>query len=78
MKGGRTAIRCRDRAADHIRDRLPQRQRFLCAGCGYIDRGDLRANWVRIAARFPIRVLLDTPPGDLMRYGATAVIVIEK
>ena len=47
-------------------------------GVGYIDRGDLRANWVRIAARFPIRVLLDTPPGDLMRYGATAVIVIEK
>src|SRR5499427_5151461 len=35
-------------------------------------------NWVRIAARFPVRVLLDTPPDDLMRYGATAVIVIEK
>ena len=35
-------------------------------------------NWVRIAARFPVRVLLDAPPDDLMRYGATAVIVIEK
>jgi multidrug efflux system membrane fusion protein len=35
-------------------------------------------NWVRIAARFPIRVLLDTPPGDLMRFRATAVIVIEE
>jgi hypothetical protein len=23
-------------------------------------------------------ILLDTPPDDLMRYGATAVIVIEK
>jgi len=28
---------------------------------------------VRIAARFPVRVLLDAPP-----YGATAVIVIDK
>jgi multidrug efflux system membrane fusion protein len=37
-----------------------------------------RINWVRIAARFPVRILLDTPPDDLMRYGATAVIVIEK
>jgi len=41
-------------------------------GVGYIDRGDLRPNWVRI------RILLDAPPDDLMRYGATAVIVIEK
>ena len=35
-------------------------------------------NWVRIAARFPVRILLDAPPDDLMRYGATAVIVIDK
>ena len=35
-------------------------------------------NWVRIAARFPVRILLDTPPDDLMRYGATAVIVIDR
>src|SRR5215470_11331220 len=35
-------------------------------------------NWVRIAARFPVRILLDAPPGDLMRVGASAVIVIEK
>jgi membrane fusion protein, multidrug efflux system len=35
-------------------------------------------NWVRIAARFPVRILLDTPPAELMRVGASAVIVIEK
>jgi multidrug efflux system membrane fusion protein len=35
-------------------------------------------NWVRIAARFPVRVLLDDPPEDLMRLGASAVIQIQK
>lgn len=35
-------------------------------------------NWVQIAARFPVRILLDAPPDDLMRFGASAVIVIEK
>jgi membrane fusion protein, multidrug efflux system len=35
-------------------------------------------NWVRIAARFPVRVLLDEPPEDLMRLGASAVIEIQK
>jgi multidrug efflux system membrane fusion protein len=35
-------------------------------------------NWVRIAARFPVRVLLDEPPDELMRVGASAVVEIEK
>src|SRR5262245_14442608 len=35
-------------------------------------------NWVQIAARFPVRIRLDAPPEDLMRLGATTVIVIEK
>ena len=35
-------------------------------------------DWVRIAQRFPVRVLLDRPPPDLMRLGATAVIVIDR
>jgi multidrug efflux system membrane fusion protein len=35
-------------------------------------------NWVRIAARFPVRILLEAPPDDLMRFGATAVIVIDR
>jgi membrane fusion protein, multidrug efflux system len=45
------------------------------AGLPHVER---TLNWVRIAARFPVRVLLDAPPDDLMRFGATAVIVIEK
>jgi len=35
-------------------------------------------NWVRIAQRFPVRILLDNPPPDLVRIGATAAIVIER
>jgi membrane fusion protein, multidrug efflux system len=35
-------------------------------------------NWVRIAARFPVRILLDAPPDELMRYGATVSIVTNK
>jgi multidrug efflux system membrane fusion protein len=35
-------------------------------------------NWVRIAARFPVRVLLEEPPDDLMRVGASAVVEVEK
>ena len=35
-------------------------------------------NWVRIAQRFPVRVLLDSPPPDLARVGASAVIVIDR
>jgi membrane fusion protein, multidrug efflux system len=35
-------------------------------------------NWVRIAQRFPVRILLDAPPESLMRIGATAAIVIER
>jgi membrane fusion protein, multidrug efflux system len=33
-------------------------------------------NWVRLAQRFPVRILLDNPPDDLMRIGATAVVVV--
>ncbi len=35
-------------------------------------------NWVQLAARFPVRVLLNDPPQDLMRLGASAVIEIQK
>ncbi|MBV9538836.1 MAG: multidrug transporter subunit MdtN [Acidisphaera sp.] len=35
-------------------------------------------NWVRIAQRFPVRILLDDPPPALMRIGASAAIVIER
>lgn len=33
-------------------------------------------NWVRVAQRFPVRILLDDPPADLMRAGASASVVI--
>lgn len=35
-------------------------------------------NWVRIAQRFPVRILLQNPPPPLMRIGATAAVVIER
>jgi membrane fusion protein, multidrug efflux system len=35
-------------------------------------------NWVQIAQRFPVRVLLQDPPKPVMRIGATASIVIER
>ncbi|WON78909.1 multidrug transporter subunit MdtN [Serratia sp. UGAL515B_01] len=33
-------------------------------------------NWVRVVQRFPVRISLDNPPEDLMRMGATAVVVV--
>lgn len=33
-------------------------------------------NWVRVAQRFPVRLLLDNPPPELMRAGASASVVI--
>jgi multidrug efflux system membrane fusion protein len=35
-------------------------------------------NWVRIAQRFPVRILLNDPPESLMRIGASASIVIAR
>jgi multidrug efflux system membrane fusion protein len=35
-------------------------------------------NWVRIAQRFPVRVLLEAPPVPLMRIGASVAIVIQR
>lgn len=32
-------------------------------------------DWVRLAERFPVRVRLDSPPEDMMRIGASAVVV---
>src|SRR6516225_202607 len=50
----------------------------VSATVGGLPHVESTLNWVRIAARFPVRILLDAPPDDLMRYGATVVIVIEK
>jgi multidrug efflux system membrane fusion protein len=50
----------------------------VSATFGGLPHVERTLNWVRIAARFPVRVLLDKPPDDLMRLGASAVIEIEK
>ena len=33
-------------------------------------------NWVRLAQRFPVRILLENPPDHVMRIGASAVVVV--
>ena len=50
----------------------------VSATIGGLPHVERTLNWVRIAARFPVRVLLEAPPDDLMRYGASAVIVIDR
>ena len=50
----------------------------VSATIGGLPHVERTLNWVRIAARFPVRILLDAPPDDLMRYGASAVVVIDK
>jgi multidrug efflux system membrane fusion protein len=50
----------------------------VSADFGGLPHVESTLNWVRIATRFPVRILLDAPPTDLMRVGASAVIVIEK
>jgi membrane fusion protein, multidrug efflux system len=44
-------------------------------GLPYVPR---TLNWVRIAQRFPVRILLKNPPASLMRVGASVSIVIER
>jgi membrane fusion protein, multidrug efflux system len=34
-------------------------------------------NWVRVGQRFPVRIKLDEPPTDLMRVGASAVVMVD-
>jgi len=33
-------------------------------------------NWVRVAQRFPVRILIEDPQPDLFRIGASAVALI--
>jgi multidrug efflux system membrane fusion protein len=40
----------------------------------YVERS---LNWVRVAQRFPVRILLKQPPQDLMRIGASAVVEVK-
>jgi membrane fusion protein, multidrug efflux system len=34
-------------------------------------------NWVRVAQRFPVRIRLESPPPQLMRLGASAVVEVK-
>ncbi len=45
---------------------------------GSLPRVPRSLSWVRIAQRFPVRILVDHPPPALMRVGASAVIVIDR
>jgi multidrug efflux system membrane fusion protein len=45
---------------------------------GGLPRVPRSLSWVRIAQRFPVRVVLDRPPAGLMRVGASAVIVVDR
>lgn len=43
---------------------------------GGLPRVPRTLNWVRIAQRFPVRILLDAPPDDLMRVGSTVSVTL--
>lgn len=45
-------------------------------GAGGLPRVAKTLDWVRLAQRFPVRILLDQPPDDMMRIGASAVVVV--
>ena len=45
---------------------------------GGLPRVARTLSWVRVAQRFPVRVLLQQPPPELMRIGASVVIVIDR
>jgi multidrug efflux system membrane fusion protein len=45
---------------------------------GGLPRVPRSLSWVRIAQRFPVRIVVDKPPPALMRVGASAVIVIDR
>ena len=34
-------------------------------------------NWVHLAARYPVRVRVEKPPGDVLRIGETAVVTVD-
>ena len=43
---------------------------------GGLPRVPRTLNWVRIAQRFPVRILLDAPPDELMRVGSTISVTL--
>ena len=45
---------------------------------GGLPRVPRTLSWVRIAQRFPVRVEITDPPLDLMRIGATAIVIVDR
>ena len=45
---------------------------------GGLPRVPRTLSWVRIAQRFPVRIVLRDAPPDLMRIGATAIVVVDR
>ncbi len=43
---------------------------------GQLPRVPKTLDWVRLAQRFPVRILIENPPDDLMRIGASVVVVV--
>jgi multidrug efflux system membrane fusion protein len=48
---------------------------FDLGGLPHVPRS---LSWVRIAQRFPVRILIDEPPAATMRVGLSAVVIIER
>ncbi|HKD52885.1 MAG TPA: hypothetical protein VKB72_01590, partial [Steroidobacteraceae bacterium] len=40
----------------------------------YVERS---LNWVRVEQRFPVRIRLESPPPQVMRLGASAVVEVK-
>jgi membrane fusion protein, multidrug efflux system len=53
---------------------LAQEQINVPRSVPYVERS---LNWVRVAQRFPVRILLANPPQQLMRLGASAVVEVK-
>jgi membrane fusion protein, multidrug efflux system len=47
------------------------------AGAPALPSVDRSLSWVIVAQRFPVRVLLDDPPADAVRIGATASVLVK-
>ncbi len=64
-----------DAKVDSIAAGVSPDEGVVIAGLPRVPRS---LSWVRIAQRFPVRLLLPAPPPGLMRLGASAVIVIDR
>jgi membrane fusion protein, multidrug efflux system len=59
---------------ESIGSAVAQLENLAIAGVPPVER-DL--NWIHIAQRFPVRIALEKPPEELMRIGASAVVVVQ-